>query len=200
MTPPTEPSRSTRGAHSSRQESTVDALVDAAARVLDEVGYDALTLRRVAVEAGVTHTTAYTYFSSKAHLVAEMFARRLGAVPVLHAPHGADTAERIRVALGGPAVVLGADPALASAALSALLGNDPDVVRLRTSVGAELARRLTTALGDTVDPPVVELVLLAFSGAMLQAGMGYLAYDEVVDRITTPLTRVCASSQSRTRL
>src|SRR4029450_7144530 len=50
-------------------------------------GYDDLTVRTVARRAGVAPATAYTYFTSKAHLVAEVFWRRVRALPAtLHNP------------------------------------------------------------------------------------------------------------------
>ena len=45
-------------------------------------GYDGLTVRTVARRAGVAPATAYTYFASKDHLLAEVLWRRLQALPV----------------------------------------------------------------------------------------------------------------------
>lgn len=167
-----------------RQGATVDALVAAAARLLNHSGYDDLTLRAVAADAGVTHTTAYTYFSSKAHLVAEMFWRRLQALPPAAPDPSLPLAGRVTEALRAPSLVLANEPVLARAALPALLTSDPDVDLLRTAVGALLGDRITAAVGPGAEPEVVEVMLLVFSGAMLQAGMGYFDYDGVVRRVT----------------
>jgi len=166
-----------------KRAATVDALLAAGVAELREVGYDELTLRSVAARAGVTHTTAYEYFSTKAHLVAEEFVRRLDALPGVVVAPTQSVAERITTALAGPSLILADDPAVASAALAALLDPNPDVVRLRATVGVLLTDRLTTALGPDTDPAIVEAMLLAFSGAMLQAGMGYFDYDGVVRRL-----------------
>jgi AcrR family transcriptional regulator len=64
-----------------RQLAMVKALIEAGLAEVRASGYDHLTIRAVATRAGVTHTTAYTYFASKAHLVAEVFWRRLQEVP-----------------------------------------------------------------------------------------------------------------------
>jgi AcrR family transcriptional regulator len=168
-----------------RQGATVDALVTAGLEVLRSDGYDDLTLRSVAARAGVTHTTAYAYFSSKEHLVAEIFWRRLRSVPMTDPAPDAPLADRITRALEVPVRRLTDDPALAQSGLAALLTADPDVDRLRTEVGADLFSRIATALGDDADPAVVEAVLLVFSGAMLQAGMGYFDYSGVVRRIAS---------------
>ncbi len=62
---------------------TVERLVDATVVEVAEAGFDGLTVRGVARRAGVAPATAYTYFSSKDHLVAEVFWRRLeGLDPV----------------------------------------------------------------------------------------------------------------------
>lgn len=180
-------------AHTAKRAATVDALLAAGVDELGAVGYDLLTLRSVAARAGVTHTTAYEYFSTKAHLVAEVFVRRLAALPAPTFEPARPVADRITDALAGPSLLLADDPALASAALAALLDGDPEVVRLRTTVGALLTDRITVALGPDSDPVVVEAMLLAFSGAMLQAGMGYFDYDGVVRRMARLAHRLSAS-------
>ncbi len=175
----------TRQHMSARQQATVQSLLDAAERVLRERGYDDLTLRLVASEADVTHTTAYTYFSSKAHLVAEVFWRRLRQIPhPEHDPRGS-LPERVDAALREPGLALSDGTELAQGALAALLSSDPDAQRVRDRVGLDLAGRLGTAFGDEVDPGVADTLLLAFSGAMLQAGMGYFEFDGVVSRVST---------------
>lgn len=176
--------------HTARRAATVDALLAAGVDELREAGYDALTLRSVAARAGVTHTTAYEYFSTKAHLIAEVFVRRLAELPPPSPDDRQPVAERVTAALVGPSLVLADDPAVASGALAALLDGHPDVVRLRTSVGTLLTDRLDAALGPDTDPAIVEAMLLAFSGAMLQAGMGYFDYDGVVRRMSRLANRL----------
>jgi len=63
-----------------RSRATVDAIVDATARVLVRDGYDALSTNRVATEAGVSVGSLYQYFPGKEALVAavmEQYASRL---------------------------------------------------------------------------------------------------------------------------
>jgi AcrR family transcriptional regulator len=63
-----------------RSRATVDAIVDATARVLVRDGYDALSTNRVAQEAGVSVGSLYQYFPGKEALVAavmERYASRL---------------------------------------------------------------------------------------------------------------------------
>jgi AcrR family transcriptional regulator len=63
-----------------RSRATVDAIVDATARVLVRDGYDALSTNRVAQEAGVSVGSLYQYFPGKEALVAavmEQYASRM---------------------------------------------------------------------------------------------------------------------------
>src|SRR5690606_30498015 len=81
-----EAREATRRRLSDRRAATVARLARAAIDELAASGYDALTVRGVARRAGVSPATAYTYFTSKAHLVAEVFWRRLAALPDPPAP------------------------------------------------------------------------------------------------------------------
>src|ERR1700721_929761 len=57
--------------------STRDALVDAAAQLLDEGGPDAVTLREVGHRAGVSHNAPYKHFVDKEALLAAVAAGEL---------------------------------------------------------------------------------------------------------------------------
>jgi AcrR family transcriptional regulator len=57
--------------------STRDALVDAAAQLLDEGGPEAVTLREVGHRAGVSHNAPYKHFTGKEALLAAVAAREL---------------------------------------------------------------------------------------------------------------------------
>ena len=74
-------------------------------------------------------------------------------------------------------------PELAAAVTPALLGTDPDVDRLRLRIGAEFVDRFRMALGADADADVLETLALAFSGALLQSGMGLMTYTEMGDRL-----------------
>jgi AcrR family transcriptional regulator len=174
---------------SERQADTVAKLADAA---VDEVrlgGYDGLTVRNVARRAGVAPATAYTYFASKDHLIAEVFWRRLQAARPADADGDAPAEARVRAAIGDIAGLTSAEPELAAACTTALLASDPDVARLRGLIGLELNGRLEAALADPADPDaavdgtVVDTLSLALSGAMLQAGMGFFPHHELADRM-----------------
>ncbi|WP_310963515.1 TetR/AcrR family transcriptional regulator [Nocardioides terrisoli] len=175
-------SESPRRGLNSRQAETVERLLAAGMDELRAVGHEALTVRTVAQRAGVSPATAYTYLASKNHLYAELFWRHVTLdVP---APRPArDETDRVRAEVRALARQIAKEPALAAAVTPALLGSDPDVDRLRLRIGAEFVRRFQRALGDSADPDVVDTLVLAFSGALLQAGMGLMTYDEMTDRL-----------------
>ncbi len=60
-----------------RSRATVDAIVDAAARILVEGGWDAFSTNRVAERAGVSVGSLYQYFPNKEALLAELQGRHV---------------------------------------------------------------------------------------------------------------------------
>ena len=165
-----------------RQTETVDKLLQAGAEELRSVGVEALTIRTVALRAGVSAATAYTYFASKNHLFAELFWRALVSEPPVE-PAGATAVERLCSVTRRMAAMLAESPELAAGATSALLGTDPDVERLRLRIGTEFVTRFRDALGEGADDDLVDALTLAFSGALLQAGMGLMTYTEMGERL-----------------
>jgi AcrR family transcriptional regulator len=115
---------STRRRLTAKQADTVDRLGRAAVDLLCREGFAGLTVRRVAAEAGVGAATAYTYFSSKEHLVAEVFWRRLAASPPA-AHESDDPAARVIDVLRHIALLVVDEPEFACAVTNALLGKDP---------------------------------------------------------------------------
>ena len=172
---------STRRRLTAKQADTVDRLGHAAIEVLSREGFSGLTIRMVAAEAGVGAATAYTYFSSKEHLVAEVFWRRLAATPV-PTTDSPDPTVRVIAVLRHIAVLVADEPELAGAVTNALLGKDPEVRHLRLTIGREIHQRLVAALGTDCDD-VVESLELLYAGALVHAGMGYASYTQIADRL-----------------
>jgi len=173
---------STRRRLSAKQADTVDRLGKAALDLLGREGFAALTVRRVAAQAGVGAATAYTYFSSKEHLVAEVFWRRLSESPLV-AHESDDPATRVLEVLEQIALLVAGEPEFAGAVTNALLGKDPDVDVLRGRIGAAIRARLVAALGPAVDQDVIEALELLYTGTLVWAGMGYEAYPEIALRL-----------------
>ncbi len=149
------------------------------------MGFERLTIRSVAHRAGLTHTTAYSYFTSKAHLISELHWRQMRAMPAPEVPTDASFIDRVGAAFEGPAAVLAGDPDLSRAVFVAIVSDEPDVTRLRGAVGAELVRRLRTALGPYDDAELVGALFMAYSGAMMLAGTGTGDFLEVIPRMRT---------------
>jgi AcrR family transcriptional regulator len=166
-----------------RQGDTVHRLVDAALVELAAAGYDGLSVRGVARRAGVAPATAYAYFASKDHLVAEVFWRRLQDLPPVTVDGRRSPTARVTAALDDIGRLVAGERELAAAATVAVLARDPDVVPLRDRIGALVQQRLVDALGDDARPDVIAALMLAFAGAALQAGMGYFGYDELARRV-----------------
>ncbi|CAM3188084.1 TetR family transcriptional regulator [Williamsia sp. D3] len=177
---------STRRRLTTAQAETVNRLTAAAVEVLREVGYDALTVRSVAKRAGVAPATAYTYFSSKGHVVAELFWRRL-AEGIADPDPSLPRTERVVTQLRSVALAVEDDTHLARAVTASLLGSDPDVEHLRLRIGVLIRQRLATALGGDPEAPENEALLEAlemlYSGALVRAGMGYETYSAIADRL-----------------
>jgi AcrR family transcriptional regulator len=166
-----------------RQQQTVERLLEAGATELRAVGVDGLTIRTVALRAGVSSATAYTYFTSKDHLFAELYWRHLRSHPAPASEPYAGVVARLSAATRSMATMLADSPEMAAAATRALLGNDPAVERLRLRIGTEYARRFQAALGPDHDPSVLDTLSLTFLGALLHAGMGFFTYTQMADRL-----------------
>ena len=171
------PVEATRRRLSARQAQTVERLTAATTAEVRAVSYDGLTVRGVARRAGAAAATAYTYFTSKDHLLTEVYWRRLQSLA--HQANGGLDETLARLAL-----LVADEPELAAACTTALLSHDPEVVLLRQRIGAEMRRRVADALGDDASPGVLDAVDLLLSGALVQAGMGHVAYADLPARLT----------------
>jgi AcrR family transcriptional regulator len=162
-----------------RQAEAVGQLVDAAEAEVEACGYDGLSVRNVARRAGVAPATAYTYFSSKDHLLAELLWRNVATVPPSATDPSAPLADRVVQTVEELGVIIGRSPALVAACTQALLSSNPDVKGLRDRIGAEIRRRLGAAVGKDGDPDMVSVLLTTYFGAMLMAGMGHMTFAAV---------------------
>lgn len=180
---------STRRRLSEQQAETVSRLTTAAVEILRTHGFADLTVRMVAAEAGVAPATAYTYFSSKSHLVAELFWRRLHELPPENSAE-VDREMRVCSVLRSVALLVSDEPALAAAVTIAMMANDPDVEHLRARIGLNIRKRLIEALGPDYDADVLEALEIAWSGALVRAGMGYESYLQIADRLEITATLI----------
>jgi AcrR family transcriptional regulator len=169
----------TRRRLSPRQAEVVLQLVQATSDEVVEVGYAGLTVRSVARRAGVAPATAYNYFSSKDHLLAEVLWRHMQALPPVEGPGRRSMAERLAKAVRDMVLFTTESPALVDACTVALLSANPDVKHLRDKIGAQIHRRLAAVVGADADPLVVRVLETSFSGSLLAAGTGHMPFDDI---------------------
>jgi AcrR family transcriptional regulator len=168
-----------------RQEETFRKVLAAGVEMLRESSYADLTVRAVAARAKVAPATAYTYFSSKNHLIAEVYLDL-----VRQAPYFTDVNQsrltRLDGSLRAMALAVADEPEVAAACTTALMGggNDDAVRRVRERIGAEIHRRITSAYGPDPDQRLLSALEMTFFGALVQAGSGYFTYHQIADRLT----------------
>jgi AcrR family transcriptional regulator len=148
---------------------------------VEGVGYTGLTVRNVARRAGVAPATAYNYFSSKDHLLAEVLWRRMQGLTPVDTSEALPLAERMSQTVRAMVLFTTESAALVDACTVALLSTNPDVKHLRDRIGAQIHRRLAAALGPGSDPMVVRVLETSFSGALLAAGMGHMSSMDIPD-------------------
>src|SRR5664279_2912947 len=115
----------TRRRLTARQAEVVMQLVEA-----HEVGYAGLTVRTVARRAGVAPATAYTYFGSKDHLLAEVLWRRMQFLPPVDESESQSVHERLVGTVRAMVLSTTESPGLIDACTVALLSTNPDVKHL----------------------------------------------------------------------
>ncbi|ORC11234.1 TetR/AcrR family transcriptional regulator [Mycobacterium kansasii] len=167
-----------------RQEETFRKVLAAGMQTLRENSYTDLTVRMVAARAKVAPATAYTYFSSKNHLIAEVYLDLVRQVPYftdVNVPMPA----RVDQTLRHLALVVADEPEVGAACTAALLGGgaDPAVRAARERIGAEIHRRIASAIGPDAEAATVSALEMAFFGALVQAGSGEFTYHEIADRL-----------------
>ena len=165
-----------------RQEETVRRLVGAALQTLRESSYADLTVRGVAARAQVAPATAYTYFSSKNHLVAEVYLDLIRQVPFFTDVNDSRLS-RVQQQLRSLALVVADEPEVAAACTTALLSNDAAVRAVRERIGGEIHKRVKSALGPDAETRTVAALEMSYFGALVQAGSGAFTYRQIADRL-----------------
>jgi AcrR family transcriptional regulator len=179
-----------------RQEETYRKVLAAGIEMLRESSYADLTVRAVAKRAQVAPATAYTYFSSKNHLIAEAYLDL-----IRQTPYFTDVNEtrltRLDRTLRAMALAVADEPEVAAACTTALLGggNDNAVGRVRERIGAEIHRRITSAYGPDPDQRLLSALEMTFFGALVQAGSGYFTYHQIADRLAYAVSMILGENK-----
>jgi AcrR family transcriptional regulator len=137
-----------------RQE-TEEAFLDAAERLLIEVGYSGISTRRLAEEAGANHGLVHYYFGSMENLfvrVLERFTERLIARQrEMYARPDISGLEKWRTAMGYLESDLAAGYPKIWLELQALGWNQPDIAERVGHVNAQWRAVLTEAFDEMMD-------------------------------------------------
>lgn len=167
-----------------RQEETFRKVLAAGVEMLRESSYADLTVRAVAARAKVAPATAYTYFSSKNHLIAEVYLDLMRQVPYFTDVNEGRVA-RVEKTLRAMALMVADEPEVAAACTTALMsGSDAAVRAVRDRIGAEIHRRIRSAMGPEADPRVLAALEMTFFGALVNAGSGVFTYRQIADRLS----------------
>ncbi|MGV0494215.1 TetR/AcrR family transcriptional regulator [Mycobacterium kansasii] len=179
-----------------RQAETFRKVLAAGMQTLRENSYTDLTVRMVAARAKVAPATAYTYFSSKNHLIAEVYLDLVRQVPYF-TDVNVPMPVRVDQALRHLALVVADEPEVGAACTAALLGGgaDPAVRAARERIGAEIHRRIASAIGPGAEPTTVSALQMAFFGALVQAGSGEFTYHEIADRLADAVRLILAGAE-----
>jgi TetR/AcrR family transcriptional regulator len=152
------------------------ALLDAAERLLVDVGYAGITTRRLAEEAGVNHGLVHYYFGSNENLLVralERFTERL--IERQRDLYAADLpfVEKWRTAVS---YLVGEDLAYEKVwlELQALAWNHPDLRQRLARVNAEWRAVLTEAFRDPHRELAVELPLEALVSLVMTFNIGMI--------------------------
>ncbi len=148
-----------------KQEARRQRVIEAAAKLASEGGYEAVQMRDVATRADVALGTVYRYFSSKDQLlveclwqVAHQLQTDLGGRP----PKGQTTADRVVEVVRRATRALEADPQVASAlvtALASLSSEDPAGLESAQAVYAIVSDMFTEAMDGGTDLPDREAII-----------------------------------------
>jgi AcrR family transcriptional regulator len=120
-----------------------DTVVARALALVDAEGLEALTIRRLAVDLGVTPMALYWHFRNKDELLDALVEHLLGtvrlpvlpAVPAALAVHGRDWAEQLHAALTAFAAALRPHPAIAPLIQARVLFSAPGLALAERALG-----------------------------------------------------------------
>jgi AcrR family transcriptional regulator len=154
----------------SRRESRTDAILDAALRLIAEVGYDRMTMDAIAARAGASKATIYRRWPGKSELVIAALSRHRpgdGAA----ADTGAVRKDLAQTLAGMRDTLARQDGGLVLGLINAMRG-DPEL--------AEVVRRQIVEAKSAV---IAEVVRRAIAGGQLPAGADYALAAEVASAL-----------------
>ncbi|MBO2452651.1 TetR/AcrR family transcriptional regulator [Actinomadura barringtoniae] len=163
--------------------STREALVGAAAELLDEGGPEAVTLREVGRRSGVSHNAPYKHFADKEALLAAVAARELGHRAVFLATAAEQPpGEAVRTAMHGYIAWALANPRRFKLVYGTWRTGSPELADAAHAARSRLVGLVTAAqkagtLPDGDAERLTSLILALAHGAVDLALSGHLARD-----------------------
>jgi AcrR family transcriptional regulator len=179
-----------------RSQATVEAILDATARVLCTTGYDRASTNRVALAAGVSVGSLYQYFPSKEALVAALVERHVAQMTHLVKTKLAEVASAplavaVRTMIDAMFAAHAVDPRLHKVLIEQVprVGRLEQVVGVEREVEALVAALLEARRGD-LRPPPARLKPAAF---VLCHVVEAVTHAAVLAELREPRTREVAS-------
>jgi AcrR family transcriptional regulator len=155
---PPEPPRTPKSARTRTQ------LLDVAARLFVEHGYDAVSIQDIAGAAGLTKGAVYGHFRSKGQLLVEVIRWRLAE---------RDSSEHAREAIAGPSGGIelmydetGQDVRALEVDAAVASRHDPDVAAGLRELYRERHEHIRAAAADTADPDTTAWLIEAISAGI----------------------------------
>jgi AcrR family transcriptional regulator len=191
-------------------KSTRDALVEAAAALLDEGGVGAVTLREVGRRAGVSHNAPYKHFADKEQLLAAVSARdlRRGQERTIRVRRGRSAAQAVRGMLQGYVRHALAHPELFKLTYGPWRTGSPELQAAADTARASLVETVADAQGagdlPRGDPERLTALLLALAhgaaelalaGHLTKKGKGHAEPADLVDDLFDHLTARSTSAR-----
>ena len=190
-----KPRRRARARTTARDGDAVERILTAAEHCFREAGYSGVTVREIAVRAGVSKSLVLYHFESKDHVLAELqlriYRRLARSVTDAVASRGGTAAERANVGLDALMQTVRAGNDLAAhAMLGASALSNPSVVPYVRRMRRELKTLLHHTMADIFAGETERLPLpLEQAGDLLWAALTGLGLQAVIDESPEELER-----------
>lgn len=172
-----------------RDDEQTGKVIGATVELLREVPYSDITMQAISKRAGISLGSLREHFWSTDAIVAEIYLRRLRAVP-LDVDIERDAKQRIVAQFSRLVMLLADEPGLAAACASALVGSDPSVRSVRERIQAEYHRRVCTMLRSGAWPEVTQTLEFGLVGALVHASCGVDSFAQTADDLACVVATV----------
>lgn len=173
------------------QHARQERMLDAAARLAADGGFDGVQMRLVAADAEVALGTLYRYFPSKEHLLVSTMLRQVGTLAEALAdrpPRGDNASERVIDVLHRANRALQRQQQFTVAVVRALSSGDQSIAPVVREVRELMASIIVGAIGvDGEDDPETLLRAHLIQEVWLSAQVGWIGGVEPMDSVDEKL-------------